>query len=294
MLLLQKIKSNILKHISTQLSISMKKTKTIQLAILIIFLLAILSLLGYLKIKHDSQVVIPEVKESVTLSGFETKHINISDDYTKIDIEYPYFPQASKEFNEKIETLLKEQIKDQQQNAKDNWLARVETATSTEKVPQKPAADEDKFPLMSTFTVVQANDQYVSYVLTYSGYEGGAHGYAYSVSGAYDVKNQKEMTLKDLFSPGVDYLKYVSETSRTQLIKEYATPSQEDSVDSSKEAIDEYASGIKESIVSGTEEKDDNFSVFTFASDNKLKIYFQQYQVGPYVLGMPEVEMDRK
>ena len=46
-------------------------------------------------------------------------------------------------------------------------------------------------------------------------------------------------------------------------------------------------------IESGTEPKEENFSVFTFTPD-KVKIYFAQYQVGPYVIGMPEVEVNRK
>jgi len=49
-----------------------------------------------------------------------------------------------------------------------------------------------------------------------------------------------------------------------------------------------------EMINSGTEPKEENFSVFTFTRDRKVKIYFAQYQVGPYAIGMPEVEVDRK
>jgi hypothetical protein len=45
-------------------------------------------------------------------------------------------------------------------------------------------------------------------------------------------------------------------------------------------------------LYSGTDPKDENFSVFTF-DDKKINIYFAEYQVGPYVIGTPVVVFDR-
>jgi hypothetical protein len=75
------------------------------------------------------------------------------------------------------------------------------------------------------------------------------------------------------------------------MLKEaYATISDEDRANSDPEAIEDYLENINSSIDSGTEPIEDNFKTFTFTGDS-IKIYFAQYQVGPYVMGMPEVEI---
>jgi hypothetical protein len=45
-------------------------------------------------------------------------------------------------------------------------------------------------------------------------------------------------------------------------------------------------------ISDGTAPDADNFGTFTF-TPNTITIYFQQYQVGPYSIGMPTVTIPR-
>ena len=54
----------------------------------------------------------------------------------------------------------------------------------------------------------------------------------------------------------------------------------------------EDTSTLVSMIEDGTQPKEENFSVFTF-TPTTVTLYFGQYQVGPYVLGMPEVELSR-
>jgi hypothetical protein len=221
------------------------------------------------------------------------KTITVADDYSTFDIKYPYFKYAPDEFNARVKTLLDQQVKDQQTNAKEGWHARYDTQTKDYPIPKVPAKEADKWPFQADFTIIQSNNNYISYYLQYGGFTGGAHGFETKISFNYDVKNKKDLTLKDLFSANFDYLKYLSSESRSQLTKQYATVTEEDRANSSPEAIQQYIDNIVADINSGTQPTEANFSVFTFTLD-KVKIYFAQYQVGPYAIGMPEVEVDRK
>jgi hypothetical protein len=73
------------------------------------------------------------------------------------------------------------------------------------------------------------------------------------------------------------------------LKEQYAVVSDGERENSDPLAIESYLENINSNIDSGTEPVEDNFKTFTFTKDG-IKIYFAQYQVGPYVMGMPEVE----
>jgi hypothetical protein len=188
--------------------------------------------------------------------------------------------------------LLEIEIENQKKYAEENWLIRYETQLPGDGISKIPK-DNDKWPFYSDFTIVQSNESFISFVLTYGGFTGGAHGYENKISFNYDLKNNKEIKLKDIFSDKFDYLKYLSDESRKELKKQFAVLSEEDKANSSPEAVQEYIDNMISMIEEGTLQEEDNFDIFTF-TQNKIKIYFAQYQVGPYVIGMPEVEFDRK
>lgn len=269
--------------------------------ILVIFLLAVLVILGVIfkgpKVKEETQVNgtqnITQVEGLIVADSYETKTLTISDPYVTFDVKYPYFKNADANFNSNIENLLKAKIEDHKKASKEYWQARYDTQTKGENFPKVPATDADKLYFSSDFTIVQSNSSYISFVLRYSGFSGGAHGYEINTSFNYDVKNQKLIELKDLFPNDSQYLTSLSNQSREFLMKEFATVSEDDKKNSTPEALKEYVDNIVSMINSGTEPSVENFSVFTFTGD-KIKIYFAQYQVGPYAFGMPEVEIDRK
>jgi hypothetical protein len=269
--------------------------------IIIILLLALTIVLIFTIKNHkgreepitEKDTTVSEVEGLIVPNTYETKVLNPNSAYLKFDVKYPYFKNADKDFNSKIETLIKGQIQDDIKTSQENWQARYDTQSPGENIPRVPQNDADKFYFSSDFTIVQSNSSYISFVLDYSGFNGGAHGYENKVSYNYDVKNQKNIELKDLFLNYPDYLTYLSTTSKDYLMNQFAIVSDEDKKNSIPEVLKEYIDNIVSMINSGIEPKEENFSIFTF-TPNKIKIYFAQYQVGPYVFGMPEVEMDRK
>jgi hypothetical protein len=77
-----------------------------------------------------------------------------------------------------------------------------------------PDDTAEKFPLEISYEIAQANSEFVSALVRYGGYQGGAHGYENTVSFNYDVVNQKIMSLSDLFPEDANYLETLSSFSK--------------------------------------------------------------------------------
>lgn len=102
---------------------------------------------------------------------------------------------------------------------------------------------------------------------------GMAHPNAYYESFNYDLRNNKQIVLADLFNAGSDYLTVLSILSREDL-KIQMDPG--------------YYS--EDFVNPGTKPNEVNFSVFNFDKD-KLIITFDQCQVGPCAAGEQFVEI---
>lgn len=271
----------------------MKKQYILILIVMVVFAIILTILKPKEKIIENNFSDLPQNQAILIIPDtYESRVMSVNDDYMNFDVKYPYFKNAPSSFNDSITDLLNKKIADNKQTAKENWTARYDTQEKGENIPKIPTSDE-KFSFYSSFTIIQSNDYYISFVLNYGGFMGGAHGYEMNTTFNYDLKNNKVLTLADMFSAGTDYLKYLSDESRKYLIAQYATVSEEDKKSSSQDAIKEYTDNIVNAINQGTEGKEENFSIFTFTPD-KVKIYFADYQVGPHAIGMPEVEVERK
>lgn len=255
--------------------------------IVVLLLVVILVLVGVL-IKNPQ----PKNEELIDSNSYEIKVLAVEDAYVKFDIKYPYFKNASDEFNTSIEGMLQAQVDENKKGGQENWLARYETQSTGDNISEFPPENE-KFSFGSNFTIVQSNSNYISFIQNYGGFTGGAHGYENNVSYNFDIKKQKNIELKDIFSSNFDYLNYLSVKSREYLKSQFAKISEEDMKNSDPQALKEYIDNMNSMIDEGTLPKEENFGIFTFTPD-KIKIYFAQYQVGPYVIGMPEVELERK
>lgn len=276
----------------------MKKNLTIIFLIIIIlislsFIFKNINQKQEIIINNKVEPIIVNEEELIVADSFETKVLNPNNAYVKFEVKYPSFKKADATFNASIENLIKKQIDEHMVLSGDNWQVRYDTQVEGDNIPITPNREEDKFSFFSDFEIVQSNSMYISFVLKYGGFSGGAHGYENIVSYNYDVKNQKSIELKELFPNDQEYLKTISTESRAYLIKKYTTISETERKNSDPEALKESIKSMTDMIESGTEPSVENFSVFTFSPD-KIKIYFAQYQVGPYVIGMPEVEIDRK
>lgn len=275
----------------------MKKNKTTILLIIIIIVLVSYVVYKNWKpkeeVKVENKVETPvKAEDLIVKDSYQTKTLNLTNAYMKFDVKYPYFKNASVDFNAGIEKLLKDKMTEDSQTSKENWQARYDTQVKGDNIPKVPTAS-DKFSFYSSFKIIQSNSQYISVVLNYGAFTGGAHGYENNVSYNYDLKNKKNIKLKDLFPNNPDYLTYLSDKSRESLKATFAIVSEEDKKNSDAQALKEYVDNINSSIESGTEPKIENFNIFTFTKD-KVKIYFAQYQVGPYTFGSPQVEIDIK
>jgi len=275
-----------------------KKNKKLGWILLVVLLVALIFIFRNSKTEEETKVniepVVQEVEGLVIADSFEAKTMVMNDAYVKFDVKYPYFKKADQNFNSQIEQLIKDKANENKKISSENWQGHYDNQLEGENFPKVPTKEEDKYEFDSNFRIIQSNSSYISCIIDYGGYSGGAHGYENQVSFNYDVKNQKILTLKEMFTNGFDYLNYLSLKSRESLKVKYATVSNDDrSGFESEDAIKEYEKNLMSSINLGTEPKEENFSVFTFTTD-KVKIYFAQYQVGPYVIGMPEVEINRK
>ena len=256
-----------------------------------------LSISNYFEKKNNSKnkenIIETVIEPDVVTNTYEERILPMENPYVIYNVKYPYFKNADESFNSSVETLLKNKMEEHANVSKDGWEAHYNTQIKGDNIPKVPNENQ-KFNFYSDYRIIQSNSSYISYVLTYGGFSGGAHGYEIEVSFNYDVKNQKVLTLKDMFPNNSDYLNYLSEQSRNILKGKYAVVSEEDkSSFENPDQIKEYEDNAMNSINLGTDPKEENFSVFTFIKD-RITIYFAEYQVGPYVIGMPEVEIDIK
>ncbi|WP_226669598.1 DUF3298 and DUF4163 domain-containing protein [Metabacillus litoralis] len=88
-----------------------------------------------------------------------------------------------------------------------------------------------------------------------------AHGMTYLQSLTFDLEKEKQCQLRDLFKPGVDYVKKLSEIIKKQM-KQRDIP-----------LLNEFS----------TIKPNQDF----YIADKTLVIYFQLYEITPYVFGFP-------
>jgi hypothetical protein len=133
---------------------------------------------------------------------------------------------------------------------------------------------------------VTLNDErYVSLVMHYGGYVGGAHGYQIVATFTYDKREQRELKITDLYTTPEQLKEAVEEVRQKLRIQMGEAP--------------EFSEGDIDGswLAEGTDPaKPENFAAFTLASvpeiqGDHITFYFQQYQVAAYAFGMPTVSM---
>jgi hypothetical protein len=200
----------------------------------------------------------------------EDKKITDSTKPFNIDIVYPSIAGLDG-FNQKVKDIIDNEVSTFKKNSLDNDNAVKETD------PQSYAQYPREYDLKIDYIKGQIDETTVSIMLNIYNFEGGAHGANYFVPVNYDVKNNKEILLKDLFVGQSNYLAKISA---------YAVK------DLTKQITDKLGSTQGTWIQDGAGPKEDNFSVFLM-NKNNLVFYFSQYQVAPYVAGDFEVTFPR-
>jgi hypothetical protein len=209
--------------------------------------------------------------------------IPVSEDtaYSRMRGEYPQFSEASDAFNGGIREFIRAQMIAHATESEENWKSRVATARPGEDTPEFPAEGQT-LDFSVRWTPEQVNDRYISFVMRYGGYTGGAHGYEDIRTFNYDVAGRRELALADLFPNGSDYLTTISEFSRVKLRDRLLEAGGTELVDASSAMLE-----------MGTQPIEENFANFTF-NDSQIVFYFGQYQVAPYAAGEQTVIMSRR
>ena len=157
----------------------------------------------------------------------------------------------------------------------------VKTFTAREvaefkKTVKEMAADPDlKLPadappraLSMSYSVSAANSDFVSGLFSFYSFTGGAHGNTETRAFTYDLKRGQLVRLGELFKPGANYLKVISEFCISEVKK-------------LKVSDDEWIRG-------GAGAKAENYASWNITPQG-LRITFDAYQVAAYAAGPQEV-----
>ena len=192
------------------------------------------------------------------------KSITKNLDYLKEDIKIPQLGAGS---DEKKINLINNVINN-------DILSKVKDAEKTsEKYFGEQGQEKPTFPfeIYSRYTVSKDNNVLISLYNDYYEYLGGAHGMTTRTSYTIDKQKEKIINLKGLFVQGYPYGDIINKK-----IKEDVSKNPENYFDSAKEF-----KGISEN---------QGF----YIEDDNLVIYYQLYDIAPYVFGIPEFKIPLK
>lgn len=191
------------------------------------------------------------------------KLINKDLNYLKEDIKLPIF----------VDGKNKESVEDINNSISFNIMNNVIEVENTLKEQFSDVKERPTLPyeIKSFYTVTEKNDSIISLYNDYYEYLGGAHGSTVRTGYTIYRINEKIISLKDLFLAGFDYKKLINENIKEEIRKEpdkfFYSP--------------ENFRGI-------TDEQG-----FYIEKDN-LVIFFNEYEIAPYVAGIPEFKISIK
>lgn len=192
------------------------------------------------------------------------KSINKNLDYLKEDIK---IPQVLNGNDEKKINLINNVINN-------DILTKVEEAEKVSKEYfENSGQGSPIFPyeIHSRYSVTEDNNLIISLYNDYYEFLGGAHGMTTKTSYTIDKEKESLISLKDLFTKGYNYNDIINEEIKKQISK-----NPENYFDSGSEF-----KGISEN------------QSFYIEGDN-LVIYYQLYELAPYVFGFPEFKIPLK
>ncbi|MGL5313554.1 MAG: DUF3298 and DUF4163 domain-containing protein [Peptostreptococcaceae bacterium] len=216
--------------------------------------------------KIPNEIFKNKIKMVVTnniVANVDTQTITKNNDYINCVINIPIIMMSNKEIEKSINDEIRNEI-----------MKFYNEAQSQAKEYQKDLPDvQNKFVANVDFEVKKNSDNMLSLVIEYYKYSGGAHGYYENISHNIDVRNGRELSLKDLFKDNYDYKKVINKEIREQI---------EDIIKKEPQYNGVYEfNGIKE------EQK-------FYIQDDNIVIYFDLYDIAPYAAGIPEFQINIK
>lgn len=267
----------------------MKKLTKLEVGIVLV-IFGLLSIVAFNQIRRDETNNSPDNLTQNKEVAPSVRMISVAEHtpYVVVSGEYPQFTRVDASFNRIIQETVEKAVAEHKTIAKENWDARRDTATPAEKklLPATPA-EEDLFPFFVKTDVVTLSPKLISVLVHYGGFQGGAHGFQSIATFNYDLGEQKQITLVDLFPNDPLYLDKVSDFVKEDLIKQFEKKTA-GSLEAEERA--QYLENIRGMIAEGTAPKPENFAQFTVTED-AVTFYFGEYQVAPYVEGEQKVVM---
>jgi hypothetical protein len=279
---------------------NLKANKNYQVKIVMFLLLIVLAFLIFKlattfktqNVENNNLENQPAMQNIVDMSFVENINLTTNSPYIIVSGSYPRFAHVPDEFNKTIEDYVLSAKLEAENMTRDNWIAMQETnAAPNVKLMQYPNPGD--FYVDVTVEYASLNKNFVSAMLRFSAFSGGAHGYTVLYPINYDVVNKKVITIKDIMANDPNYLETLSTVSREYL---YAKLGEKVSQADFK-TVDEYNSYVKDTIYSmvddSTKPEEANFANFTF-TDSEITVYFGQYQVASYADGEQQIIIPRK
>ncbi len=185
------------------------------------------------------------------------KSINKDIKYLKEDVIMPQFEggknaESVNKINTKINDDIIPKLTEAEKTASDYYGNLVE----------KP---EFPFEVYSRYTVTKNSKNLISFYNDYYEFLGGAHGLTTRTSYTIDKNRESMLNLNDIFKTGYDYKSVINDAIRKQISKE---------PEKYFETADKFK-GIS-----------DNQGYYI--SNDNIVIYYQEYEIAPYVAGIPE------
>lgn len=250
--------------------------QTVTSIIILILAIAGLVFLTFWKPKNQAPLIPDNTnQQSGELISIQPTMVDVSEDSFLLGISgsYPQFSQASAAFNTTIANVFTGEIKNFKETVNADYTARLEM--DGDSFAQSFAQDGSPYNFIIEPRIIQSNENFISVVIHFGGYTGGAHGFQNVITFNYDVKNNTVLDITRFKT-----LAEISDMSRIGLRQQF----QEKGA---------WSDDMQDWINDGTDpNKPENFQAFTFTND-AITVYFGQYQVAPYVYGESQVEIAR-
>ena len=211
-----------------------------------------------------------EVKEAFELNiittTIQSKLINKDNKYIKADLKIPQLTMGNKSIENNLNKKFETDIMSFYNNS------YKEAQSFFDDFPEA----ENKFIVSSDYEVKKSNDKIFSILIKYYKYSGGAHGIYEYIPYNIDLASGNVFVLKDIFDENSNYQQVINSEIKNQikqLNKEQNLPEDSTQIYAFNKIKDNQKFYIK---------------------DDSIIIFFDLYDIAPYVAGIPEFTIKRE
>lgn len=239
--------------------------KTFLRVIALVIISCIVGFVLFFEFNPEAQISLKEATSSIALFIHDNKPAKdgiaipitiqtIKEDATtspSVSVEYPQFGSGFDDLNTTIKNAVTSRLDEFRQYV---WYE----------------PDNHNYSFTASWKPEQVNTKYISLIIRFDAYTGGAHENQDIETFNYDVVNKKFLSIEDLKPSDTDLIAKISKYSYEQLSKNIGTSSD--------------AKILNDAIAVGTQALPQNFRNFTF-TENAVSVYFPKYSVLPGSFG---------